>query len=278
MTTEEQRESWRSMAAGWDRQRAPLWAATRPVSERMVELLAPRKGETILELAGGSGDTGFLALEQVGSAGRLIESDFVAEIVGSARRRGAELGVDNAEFRVLDAQSLDLPDESVDGVLCRWGYMLTPDPAAALGETRRVLRPGGRVAFAVWGTPEENPWASRVGRTLVAHGLVQPPEPDEPGPFRLGDRQRVQTLVEGAELELVAHEDFPLTFRHESFDAFWESTQDFSRSLKSALADADSDTWRPFARRSRTSSPRSRTAVELALPGVTQIALARRPG
>ncbi len=277
MTTEEQRESWQSMAAGWDRQRAVLWVSTRPVSERMVELLAPSPGETILELAGGSGDTGFLAVQRVGPSGRLIESDFVAEIVDSARRRGAELGIDNADFRVLDAQSLDLPDESVDGVLCRWGYMLAVDPAAALGETRRVLRPGGRVAFAVWGTLEENPWASRVGRTLVAHGLVQPPEPDEPGPFRLGDRQRVKTLVADAGLELLAHEDFPITFRHESFDAFWESTQDFSRALKSALADADADAVATVRAEVADRLADFTDGSELALPGITQIVLARKP-
>lgn len=278
MTTEEQREGWRSMAAGWDRQRAALWASTRAVSERMVELLAPAPGDTILELAGGSGDTGFLALERVGSSGHLIESDFVAEIVDSALRRGAELGIGNAEFRVLDAQSLDLPDASVDGVLCRWGYMLASDPALALGETARVLRPGGRVAFAVWGTPEENPWASKVGRVLVVHDLVQPPEPDEPGPFRLGDRERVTSLVEGADLELVAHEDFPITFRHESFDAFWESTQDFSRALKTALAGADSDVAATVRAEIADQLAPFEDDGELALPGVTQIVLARLPG
>lgn len=278
MTTEEQREGWRTVAAGWERQRAALWATTRPVSERLVELLAPEPGDSVLELAGGSGDTGLLAAERVGPTGRLIESDFVPEIVDSARRRAVELGAGNVEFRVLDSEALDLPDGSIDGVLCRWGFMLASDPAAAFAETARVLRPGGRVAFAVWGTPDENPWAATVGRVLMAHGLLPPPEPDAPGPFRLGDRSRVKALVEGADLKLVTNEDFPITFRHESFDDFWETTQDVSRALQTALASADGD--EVAAVRTELADRFAAfedEAGELALPGVTQIVLARWP-
>ena len=62
----------------------------------------------------------------------------------------------NIEFRELDAEDLDLEEASVDGVVCRWGYMLMPNPAIALGETRRVLRRGGRLAFAVWGSGDQS--------------------------------------------------------------------------------------------------------------------------
>jgi len=279
MATEEQRQGWRTVAAGWERQREAMWATTRPVSERLVELLAPEPGDTVLELAGGSGDTGLLAAERIGSPGQLIESDFVGEIVDSARRRAAEVGAENVDFRILDAESLDLSDASVDGVLCRWGYMLASDMAAAFAETARVLRPGGRVAFAVWGTPDENPWASSVGQVLVAHGLVPPPEPDAPGPFRLGDRGRVQALVEGAGLELVSNEDFTITFRHKSFDEFWETTQDVSRALQSALESAGAAQVATV----RTEladrlSPFTDASGELDISGVTQVVLARRPG
>ncbi|HET7743713.1 MAG TPA: methyltransferase domain-containing protein [Gaiellaceae bacterium] len=279
MTAEELREGWRAVAAGWERQRAAMWETTRPVSERLVELLAPEPGDTVLELAGGSGDTGLLAAERVGPSGRVIESDFVPEIVDSARRRAAEVGAENVEFRVLDAESLDLADESVDGVLCRWGFMLTSDMATAFAETARVLRrPDGRVAFAVWGTPEENAWASTVGRVLVEHGLAPPPAPDGPGPFRLGDRSRVRELVEGAGLELVSNEDFPITFRHRSFDDFWETTQDVSRAVQTALESADSDTIAGV----KTELADRFAAFEdeggaLTVPGVTQVVLAHHP-
>ncbi len=82
-----------------------------------------------------------------------------------ARARALELGLSNIEFKVLNAEWIDLPLASVDAVLCRWGYMLMADPAAALAETRRVLRPGGRVALAVWDALEANPWALLPARS-----------------------------------------------------------------------------------------------------------------
>jgi SAM-dependent methyltransferase len=276
MTTEEQRQGWRSVADGWGRRRGEMWEATQPVSERMVELLAPQPGDTVLELAGGSGDTGFLAAERIGRSGRLIESDFVEEIVHNARRRGAELELENAEFQVIDAEAIGLPDESVDGVLCRWGFMLASDPAAALAETRRVLRPNGRVAFAVWGTPDENLWASTVGRVLVEHGLVPPPEPDTPGPFRLGDRERVKALVAGAGLDLAAHEDLEVEFRYDDADDFWETTLDVSQALRAAAASGDVAAVAAARTDLGERLEAFRAGDSIVMTGVTQIVLARR--
>ena len=91
-------------------------------------------------------------------------------MVEAARRNGEARGLGNVEYRVLDAERMDLDDDSVDGVLSPWGYMLMADPAAALSETRRVLRDGGTLAFAVWQTPDRNPWAAVPGMTLVQRG------------------------------------------------------------------------------------------------------------
>ena len=95
----------------------------------------------MLELASGVGDTGLMVARLVGETGRVIIKDFAPEMVAEARRRAQEVGVENAEFRTLDAERMDLETDSVDGVLCRWAYMLMIDPAAAFAETRRVLRP-----------------------------------------------------------------------------------------------------------------------------------------
>ncbi len=160
-------ETWEAMACGWERDRAFIWDVTRTVGERMVAALDPKPAEIVLELAAGTGETGFAAARMVGSDGRLFSTDFSPAMVEAARRRGAELGLENVDYRVLDAERMDLPDASVDGVLCRYGYMLMADPAAALAETRRVLKPGGRLSFAVVGAPDRNPWAAVPGRVLV---------------------------------------------------------------------------------------------------------------
>jgi SAM-dependent methyltransferase len=230
---------WRAMAPGWARQRGFVAEQVGHVGNEMVDRLDPRPGETILELAAGIGDTGFAAAARLGPDGRLISSDVAPEMVAAAEARARELGLANVEHRVLDLESLDLPDASVDGALCRWGFMFPADPGVAFSETRRVLRPGGRLVFAVWAEAASNPWGTVIGRALVDMGLVERPDPDAPGPFRLADPERVRALVLGAgfaELELV---DVPVTWRHESLDAYWGVTADLSFAAATALGTLD---------------------------------------
>ncbi len=160
--------------------------------------LEPRPGDTVLELASGTGELGFKVAGIIGDDGRLISTDFSPDMIEVARRYGAERGVENVEFRVMDAEQIDLENDSVDGVLCQSGYMLMADVEAALAETRRVLRPGRRLAMSVWGAPERNPWASIGARILVERGHMPPPEPGRPGVFSMAAEERTRALLAGA--------------------------------------------------------------------------------
>ena len=202
----------RAIAPGWERQRARTEANVAPVREWMVRELAPQRGDTVLELAAGAGDTGFEALAAAGARGRLISTDFSPEMVDVARRRGAELGIRNVDYRVMDAERIDLDAGSVDGVLCRFGYMLMVDPGLALAQTRRVLRAGGRLALAVWGAPEKNAWLTILARLLVERGSVGPLDPEAPGPFRLAAEQRTRSLLGDAGFTTVHTEEVPVRF------------------------------------------------------------------
>jgi SAM-dependent methyltransferase len=213
-------ENWQTMAAGWERRRADIEKFARPVTEWLVRAIDPQPGDTVLELAAGPGDVGYAAVPLLGAEGRLISSDFSSEMVEVARRRAGELGLERVENRVLDALEIALEDDSVDGVLCRFGYMLMPDPERAVGETRRVLRPGGRLALAVWSTPERNPWISIAGRILAGLGLAPPPAPDEPGMFVLADEQRLRGLLEDAGFEVERIEEIPLLLEYDDVDDY----------------------------------------------------------
>jgi SAM-dependent methyltransferase len=212
------------------------------LSERLVDLLDPVPGETVLELAAGPGDTGFLALPRLRPGGLLVSSDVAPEMVDAARRRGRELGHADVEYRVLDAAALDLDDASVDGVLCRFGLMLVEDVDAAFAELRRVLRPDGRAAIAVWAAPERNDWITAGARAAIALGLVERPPPDAPGPFRLADVARLRQVVSGATLELASLEEVPVLWRAGSLDEWWDTTLDTSRMLSALVADLDAAT------------------------------------
>ena len=234
-------ENWQTMAPGWERRRSELEKVTRSVSEWMVQALAPQPGDTVLELAAGPGDTGFLAATLLGDEGRLISSDFSSEMVEVARRRAAELGLKKVEHRVIDAEEIPLDDDSVGGVLCRFGFMLMPDPEAALAETRRVLRPGGRLTLAVWGQAERNPWISIAGRLLAEHGLVPRPQPGEPGMFLLADEDRLRSLLDGAGFAVERVEDVPVLFVFDDVDDYIAGSREtggmFSRTWRDASDD-----------------------------------------
>jgi SAM-dependent methyltransferase len=232
-------ESWERGAANWEDEREFVWDSTRHVSERLVERLDPAAGDTVLELAAGTGETSFLLSERVGPSGRVISTDFAEAMVDAARRRGEELGIENVEFRVLDAEAMDLGDGSVDGVLCRFGYMLMADPAKALGETRRVLREGGRVSFAVWGPPQENLWAAIPAMTLVERGHLPPPEPGAPSMFALNEPERITEIVTGAGFGEPEIEQVPVEWPYQTPEVHWEKTIKLATPIAKVVGELD---------------------------------------
>jgi ubiquinone/menaquinone biosynthesis C-methylase UbiE len=218
----ESRETWAHVAQGWEDRREWFMGITGRVNDWLVQKANPEPGQTVLELAAGTGDLGFRVAERLGQEGRVITTDFAPEMLDVARRQGEARGLRNLEYRLLDAENMDLEDDSVDAVVCRWGYMLIADPAAAFKETRRVLRDGGALAFAVWGTPDRNPWASVPAMTLVQRGHMPPPEPGAPGMFALGEPARISELVTGAGFGEPEREEITFEFRYADFDDVWD--------------------------------------------------------
>src|SRR6478735_8347740 len=195
---EESLERWAAVAQGWKETRATFQRTAMPVSRWMVEAIHPQPGHRVLELAAGLGDTGLLAAELVQPGGEVLITDGAEAMVEAARRNAEAAGATNVEAKVMEAEWIDVPTATMDGVLCRFGYMLLADPETALRETRRVLKPGGRLALAVWDTVERNPWLGVVRRVMAEQGVGQPADPDEPGPFRLSAPGAVQELLENA--------------------------------------------------------------------------------
>jgi SAM-dependent methyltransferase len=236
------RKRWGDQAEGWESRRDEMRASTMPVSAWLIDAIDPQPGDTLLELAAGTGDTGLLAAEVIEPGGTLISSDFSPEMLQTAQRRAEELGVHNVRFKQIDAEtSIDVETASVDGVLCRWGYMLMADPETALRETRRVLRPGRRVALAAWAGPEENLWSALPVREMVAQGVWEPPDPALPGQFAWGEEGLIAQHVEAA--GFTEHHVEPLDFSisYRSAADWWAAALALSSGFRAAVEQASDD-------------------------------------
>lgn len=202
----------------------------------MLEATQPRNGEHVLEIACGAGRVGFQASELVGPRGRVLCTDFAEEMIVTVREFIRELGLPNVEAEVLDAEQMSFEDDGrFDVALCRMGFMLMSDPARALAKTHAALRPGGRLAFAVWGSAEENPWLSLIFGAVMEELNAPPPAPGTPGPFALGSPERVHELTRGAGFDGVSVERLEVERPYESAEAWWDEVTALSGAIESLL-------------------------------------------
>jgi SAM-dependent methyltransferase len=269
-------ERWSSVAGGWGAQRERMNAAAAPVNRWLIDALGLEPGQTLLELACGPGETGLLAVARLQPGGRLIATDATEEMVALVSRRADELGVGEAvEARVMQAEWIDLSAASVDAAVCRWGYMLLADPGASLRETRRVLKPGGRVSLAAWDAAPRNPWSSAVGMELVARGLMERPAPGDPGQFTWSDPATITAALEEAGFTGIEVETIDFAFTYPDLDAWWDVTLDTAPMLGrtvSEMTPAERDDLREALDARLASHVRSDGSV--VLPAATHVAAA----
>ena len=188
---------WSAMAPHWDARRDDVEAMKAELTRRLLDRIAPLAGQRVLELGAGTGELAARLADAVGPTGSVLATDVATGMVELLAKRLA--AYPNASVAELDAVELGLEPDSVDVVVFRMGLMLVVEPERALAGIRRVLRPGGRFATAVWGGPHENPWMTTVGMAAMMHGLVHGGPPIGPGgPFSLADPADLEKRVRDA--------------------------------------------------------------------------------
>lgn len=205
MSKTAERDPKRDMAAYWDRagqvwveHQAPLDRIMAPIAEAVVEAAGPVNGEAVLDVGCGSGATTFTAAWRTGPTGRAVGVDISGALVELARRRAGEDGIEGIEFLLADAQTHAF-GPVFDAIVSRFGVMFFPDPVAAFANLRSALKPGGKLAFAAWRSPEENP-LSLIPLQAAAPFLPEVPkfEKDAPGRFAFADPDRVRAILADA--------------------------------------------------------------------------------
>jgi SAM-dependent methyltransferase len=200
-----------------DEVRVQAWAEVRellelqlaPLGRRALVALAPRPGESVLDIGCGGGETTLELARAVAPDGTVVGVDLSAAMLAFARR--AAKGCERMRFVQADAQVFPFEPATFDAAFSRFGVMFFTDPAAAFSNIRRGLRPKGRLAFVCWRTLEENELDSLPLRAGSAHLPPQPAhDPVAPGPFAFADPNRVRSILERAgfgEIEITAHDE-----------------------------------------------------------------------
>ncbi len=274
----QQREGWSAAAAGWKRWWHVLEGGAQPVSDRLVEQAALTPGHKVLDVATGIGEPAITAARRVQPGGRVVALDLAPGMLAIARERAAALGLDNVAFYEGDAESLDLEERDFDAALSRWGLMFLPELERALRGIGERLKPGGRLAAAVWGPPEEVPLLSIAMRAVMETLALPPPPPETPGPFRLADPEVLKRAFETAGFADVTIEPLTVTFEFDSPEAYVRFQQEVSTPVRTVVEEQPPERQEAVWEAMRTAlGPYTTPEGRVRLPNVTLCAVARRP-
>jgi enediyne biosynthesis protein CalE5 len=220
-----QRQQWNTAATGWKKWSELIDEGAGHVSERMIELAGVAPGGRVLDVAAGYGEPSLTAARVAGPDGSVVATDISAEMLAYGRERAAAAGLENIEFLVADAASLDFPEDSFDAALSRWGIIFEPDGEAAAARVHGFLKPGTRMAISSWGPPERTPFLGVPMRTAMAKLDVPPPPPGTPGPLSRPTPEAIGGLLEGGGFSDIEVEETDVAME-------WASAEDFTTFVK----------------------------------------------
>jgi ubiquinone/menaquinone biosynthesis C-methylase UbiE len=176
-----------------------------PISDLLIDRATPKVGERIIDVGCGCGATTIALARKVSPSGHVVGVDISAPMLARARQVApAGLPVD---FVLADATVHPFDPGSFDLLVSRFGVMFFAEPALSFANMRKALRPSGRLVFACWREPRDNPWLLAPLQAAYKHVPKLPQlGPEDPGPFSFAAEQRVRSILEEAGFSGVAME------------------------------------------------------------------------
>lgn len=219
---EGQRQGWDSVADGWQKWWKITENAAEKVSRRLIELAEIKQGSRVLDIATGIGEPAITAANQVGNSGHVLATDISSQMLSIARQRAISLGLEQViEFKEGDAETIDLSASTFDAALCRFGLMFLPDLRTGLSNIYRSLVDGGRLAAAVWASPDKVPFIAVALNTVMKETKSPPPPPaDTPGPFSLSDENMLRNSLIESGFKDVTIERMDVSFDFDSAEVY----------------------------------------------------------
>jgi enediyne biosynthesis protein CalE5 len=233
-----QRQSWDSVARGWQKWWKTFENGAQKVSDRLIELANVHSGDKVLDVATGIGEPAISAAKIVGKSGHVTATDISSEMLAIAEERARSTGLHEIiEFNQNDAESLELEtNQAFNSIICRWGLMFLPNLDNALSNMVRLLIPGGKLAAAVWSEPSKVPLISMP--ISIARQELQAPLLGQgiPGPFSLADIDALKKALEKAGFVEIKSETIRVVFEFNSAEEYTEFNQDIAAPVRIMLA------------------------------------------
>lgn len=227
------RARWRRQSESWAARAPAGRSADDDLNQALIAAAAVAPGQSVLDIAAGTGEPSISIALRIGGRGRLVTTDLTAEMLGMARRRASALDLANISFTTADMESLPFAEASFDALTCRFGVMFPPDRSAAAAEAFRVLKPGATAAFMVWGPEADNTVHRTLGAAVQTHFGEPPGLPAQR--HVLGAPGALNALLEGAGFGSVAEQEIRHSRIVPEGENFWG--QRFERNYSSRLAD-----------------------------------------
>jgi len=238
---EQQRASWNAFSIGWQKWDCLLMGFSKPMGNEIVRMLNPKDADMVLDVASGTGEPGLSIAKKLG-AGKVVISDLSEKMIRIAEDKAARSGIKNIETAVCDVCELPFADQSFDAVSCRFGFMFFPDMLLAAKEMYRVLKPGGRVATAVWNVPEKNFWVTAFSSVIGRNMQLPPLEPGAPGMFRCAGSGLIQDLFQQAGFRNTSETEVNGKLKCGTTDVYWNLMTEVAAPVVAALGKADEAT------------------------------------
>ncbi len=236
-----QQASWNKFSSGWKKWDDLTMDFLKPMGDEIIRMLAPKTNDVVLDIAAGTGEPG-LTIASIVTGGKVVITDLAEDMLEVARGNAAARGLHNVEIRACDVCELPFADNTFDAISCRFGFMFFPDMALAASEMVRVLKPGGRIATAVWNVPEKNFWVTAIMGTIAKNIELPAPPPGAPGMFRCAKDGFMSELFHQAGLKNISAREVSGKLNAQTTDVYWNMMTEVGAPIVAALSNADEAT------------------------------------